>query len=547
MEKPQWRKCMQLELKNLKLPIGSRGLEQELELLHNAAAKKLKLNKKDIQAIKIIKKSLDARKKDDIMFVYSVAISLQQGIKGRFINDKDIFEYNPEKYQETVSGAEAIKNRPIIIGSGPAGLFCGLLLAERGYQPLILERGKDVDSRTKDIELFWKSGEFNVESNVQFGEGGAGTFSDGKLTTRIKDNRCDLVLQKFVEAGAPREILYINKPHIGTDILKTVVKNLRNRIIELGGEVRFSAKVTNIIIEENQCKGVIVNDAESIYSNVIMAALGHSARDTYKMFFDKGVAIVQKPFSIGVRIEHPQSMINEAQQGEFAGHAALGAADYTLTFRSAATGRSAYSFCMCPGGVVVAAASEAGMVVTNGMSEYARDRKNANSALVVSVSPEDFDSSHPLAGIEYQRKWEQKAFEAGGRDYHAPVQLVGDFLSGTASSKLGEIKPSYMPGVRLTDLHLCLPEYVTTTLKEALKDFNRKVKGFAREDALMTGVETRTSAPIRIVRKENMESENIENLYPIGEGAGYAGGIISAAVDGIKAAEKVMGRYKPVE
>jgi uncharacterized FAD-dependent dehydrogenase len=538
---------MQLEIKNLKLPIGSRGLEQELELLKNAAAKKLKLNNKDIEAIKINKKSLDARKKDDIMFVYSVAISLQQNISGRFINDKDVFHYNPEKYQETVAGVEAIENRPIIIGSGPAGLFCGILLAERGYKPLILERGKDVDSRTKDIDLFWKSGAFNEESNVQFGEGGAGTFSDGKLTTRIKDNRCDWVLQKFVEAGAPEEILYINKPHIGTDILKTVVKNLRNRIIELGGEVRFSAKVTNIIIEENRCKGVVVNDTESIYSNVVLAALGHSARDTYKMLFDKGVAIVQKPFSIGVRIEHPQPMINEAQQGEFAGHDALGAADYTLTFRSTTTGRSAYSFCMCPGGAVVAAASEAGMVVTNGMSEYARDKQNANSALVVSVSPEDFDSSHPLAGIEYQRKWERKAFEAGGGDYHAPVQLVGDFLSGAASCKLGEIKPSYMPGVRLTDMHLCLPDYVTTTLKEALKDFNRKVKGFAREDALLTGVETRTSAPIRIVRKENMESENIEQLYPIGEGAGYAGGIISAAVDGIKAAEKIIGRYKPVK
>ncbi|MDF2532953.1 MAG: hypothetical protein K0Q65_2534 [Clostridia bacterium] len=538
---------MQLEIKNLKLPIGSRGLEQELELLKNAAAKKLKLNNKDIEAIKINKKSLDARKKDDIMFVYSVAISLQQNISGRFINDKDVFHYNPEKYQETVAGVEAIENRPIIIGSGPAGLFCGILLAERGYKPLILERGKDVDSRTKDIELFWKNGAFNEESNVQFGEGGAGTFSDGKLTTRIKDNRCDWVLQKFVEAGAPEEILYINKPHIGTDILKTVVKNLRNRIIELGGEVRFSAKVTNIIIEENQCKGVVVNDIESIYSDVVLAALGHSARDTYKMLFDKGIAIAQKPFSIGVRIEHPQFMINEAQQGEFAGHDALGAADYTLTFRSTTTGRSAYSFCMCPGGAVVAAASEAGMVVTNGMSEYARDKQNANSALVVSVSPEDFDSSHPLAGIEYQRKWERKAFEAGGGDYHAPVQLVGDFLSGMASCKLGEIKPSYMPGVRLTDMHLCLPDYVTTTLKEALKDFNRKVKGFAREDALLTGVETRTSAPIRIVRKENMESENIEQLYPIGEGAGYAGGIISAAVDGIKAAEKIIGRYKSVQ
>ncbi|MDF2531619.1 MAG: dependent oxidoreductase [Clostridia bacterium] len=538
---------MELELKNIKLPIENRDNLNEMDQLKYEAAKKLKLKNKDIQAVKIIKKSVDARKKDDIMFVYSIAVSLKTEISGVFINDKDVFDYNPEKYVESVSGSEAIENRPIIIGSGPAGLFCGLLLAERGYKPLILERGKDVDSRTKEIDAFWKGGGFSEESNVQFGEGGAGTFSDGKLTTRIKDSRCDLVIQKFVEAGAPEEISYINKPHIGTDILKVVVKNLRNRIIELGGEVRFNAKVTDLVIVENKCKGVVVNNTESIDSNIILAALGHSARDTYKMFFDKGVSIAQKAFSIGLRIEHHQSMINEVQQGKLAGNASLGAADYVLTFRSETTGRSAYSFCMCPGGAVVAAASEAGMVVTNGMSEYARDLQNANSALVVSVSPEDFGSTHPLAGIEYQRTWERKAFEAGGGNYRAPVQQVGDFLAGKPSCRYGAIKPSYTPGVRLTDMHLCLPDYVTTTLKEAIKNFDRKIKGFARKDALLTGVETRTSAPIRIVRKENMESENIDNLYPIGEGAGYAGGIISAAVDGIKAAEKIIGRFEPIK
>lgn len=537
---------MELELKNLKLPIENWDNAKELEQLKYEAAKKLELKNNDIQRIKILKKSVDARKKEDIKFIYSVAVSLQKEINGKFINDKDVFDYSPEKYAEIVSGSETMENRPIIIGSGPAGLFCGMLLAERGYKPLILERGKDVDSRTKDIDLFWTGGVFSEESNVQFGEGGAGTFSDGKLTTRIKDSRCDLILEKFVEAGAPEEILYINKPHIGTDILKEVVKNLRNRIIELGGEVRFNAKVTDIIIDNNKCKGVVVNNTESIYSNVVLAALGHSARDTYKMLFDKGVSIAQKAFSIGLRIEHHQSMMNEAQQGKLAGNPALGAADYMLTFRSETTGRSAYSFCMCPGGAVVAAASEVGMIVTNGMSEYARDMQNANSALVVSVSPEDFGSTHPLAGIEYQRTWERKAFEAGGWNYNAPAQLVGDFLAGVASSKYGKIKASYTPGVKLTDMHLCLPEYVTTTLKEAIKNFDRKIKGFARKDALLTGVETRTSAPIRIVRKENMESENIDNLYPIGEGAGYAGGIISAAVDGIKAAENIIGRYKPV-
>jgi uncharacterized protein len=539
---------MQLEIRNIKLPIDSmaKGAKLELDLLKNVAAKKLKIKFKDIVTLKILKKSLDARKKDDIMFIYSVSVDLQEYVKVELTDTKDVFEYNPEKYTDVVSGEGIMANRPIIIGIGPAGLFCGLLLAERGYKPLILERGKDVDSRTKDIALFWKSGEFNEESNVQFGEGGAGTFSDGKLTTRIKDIRCDLVLQRLVESGAPEEILYINKPHIGTDILKKVVKNMRNRIIELGGEVRFSAKVTDIIIEKDKAKGVVVNETESIYSEVILGALGHSARDTYQMLFDRGLSIVQKPFSIGVRIEHPQTMIDEAQYGKNARHSAIGAADYMLTYRSEKTGRSAYSFCMCPGGTVVAAASEKGMVVTNGMSEFARDKQNANSALVVSVTPEDFGSAHPLAGMEYQRMWERKAFEAGGSNYSAPVQLVGDFLSGKASSKLGGVKPSYTPGVKLTDLHLCLPDYVTSTIKEALKVFDNKIRGFARRDALMTGVETRTSAPIRIVRKENMESENIENFYPIGEGAGYAGGIISAAVDGIKVAERIIGRYKPI-
>jgi uncharacterized protein len=539
---------MQLEIRNIKLPIDSmaKGAKLELDLLKNVAAKKLKIKFKDIVTLKILKKSLDARKKDDIMFIYSVSVDLQEYVKVELTDTKDVFEYNPEKYTDVVSGEGIMANRPIIIGIGPAGLFCGLLLAERGYKPLILERGKDVDSRTKDIALFWKSGELKEESNVQFGEGGAGTFSDGKLTTRIKDIRCDLVLQRLVESGAPEEILYINKPHIGTDILKKVVKNMRNRIIELGGEVRFSAKVTDIIIEKDKAKGVVVNETESIYSEVILGALGHSARDTYQMLFDRGLSIVQKPFSIGVRIEHPQTMIDEAQYGKNARHSAIGAADYMLTYRSEKTGRSAYSFCMCPGGTVVAAASEKGMVVTNGMSEFARDKQNANSALVVSVTPEDFGSAHPLAGMEYQRMWERKAFEAGGSNYSAPVQLVGDFLSGKASSKLGGVKPSYTPGVKLTDLHLCLPDYVTSTIKEALKVFDNKIRGFARRDALMTGVETRTSAPIRIVRKENMESENIENFYPIGEGAGYAGGIISAAVDGIKTAERIIGRYKPI-
>jgi uncharacterized protein len=473
-----------------------------------------------------------------------MSISKYRQIKDAVIIDEEA--HQDDSKTDLLYGDEKINNRPIIIGSGPAGLFAGLILAKHGYRPLILERGGDVDQRAEAIDSFFKLGVFDENSNIQFGEGGAGTFSDGKLTTRIKDRRIGMVLDTFVREGAPEEILYLGKPHIGTDVLKTVIKNIRNSIIELGGEVRFFSKVTDILIDNAAAKAVVVNGSETIESNVIIAALGHSARDTYEMLFGKGVSIAPKPFSIGVRIEHLQSMIDEAQYGSFAGHPRLGAADYLLTTRSRATGRAAYSFCMCPGGQVVAAASEQGMLVTNGMSEYKRDKENANSALVVSVTPEDFGSSHPLSGMEYQRTWEGKAYELGGRSFHAPVQLVGDFLQGKASQVLGRVRPSYEPGIKLCDLHLCLPDYVTQTMKEALGDFDRKIKGFASRDAILTGVETRTSAPIRIIRKENMESETVKNFYPIGEGAGYAGGIMSAAVDGMKAAERIIQTYKPL-
>ncbi len=544
---------MQIEISNLKQSIEAYLEQPETEGVRRLAAARLKLDPVAIPELRILRKSVDARDKSRIQFVYSVQVTLPQGYGiSRLNNQKDI-EVQPEDteaarglLEKLPGGTEKIKDRPIIIGSGPAGLFAGLILAERGYKPLILERGADVDRRTRDIEGFFQSGQFDEGSNIQFGEGGAGTFSDGKLTARSKDSRCSIVLERLVQAGAPAEILYINKPHIGTDILKPVIKNIRSSIIRLGGEVRFDARVTGVVIEAGAAKAVIVNENERIESNVIIAALGHSARDTYQMLHDRGVAVIPKPFSIGVRIEHRQQMIDQAQYGRFAGHPALGAADYVLTFRSNTTGRSAYSFCMCPGGMVVAAASEKDMVVTNGMSEYSRDRENANSALVVSVSPEDFGSTHPLAGIAYQRNWEARAYQLGGGGYRAPVQLVGDFMKGNASSGISRIKPSYLPGVKPADMAGCLPPYVIATMKEALRDFDRKIKGFGEAEAVLTGVETRTSAPVRIVRNEHMESENTANLYPIGEGAGYAGGIVSAAIDGIKAAEKIIGRFRPL-
>lgn len=543
---------MRFEINNLKQSVKDITSDNDVAIVRFLAARRLKVNVGDICNVRLLRRSVDARDKKDVLLIYSAEVELPGDMDLSWyhqIKDAVIISDNAEQNdmsKELIYGSKKINNRPIIIGSGPAGLFAGLILAQHGYKPLILERGRDVDKRAETINSFFSSGVFDEDSNIQFGEGGAGTFSDGKLTTRVKDKRIGTVLKAFVEGGAPEEILYLSKPHIGTDILKTVIKNLRNRIIQLGGEVRFSAKVTDILTDNNAARAVVVNNDETIESNVIIAALGHSARDTYNMLFQKGVSIVPKPFSIGVRIEHRQSMIDEAQYGSFAGHPVLGAADYLLTTRSKTTGRAAYSFCMCPGGQVVAAASENGMLVTNGMSEYKRDKENANSALVVSVSPEDFEGSHPLSGVEYQRTWEGKAYRLGGGNFHAPVQLVGDFLQGKASQSLGGVRPSYAPGVKLCDLHGCLPEYVTLTMKEALRDFDRKIKGFACNDAILTGVETRTSAPIRIVRKENLESETISNFYPVGEGAGYAGGIMSAAVDGMKAAERIVQTFRPI-
>jgi uncharacterized protein len=524
-------------ISNIRIP-----LEEEISVLSDIAAGKLKINKKQIVKTRIVKESIDARRKPNISMVYTIIVEVEGNVKFPSDNDVRLIEENPE--DEIASGNRKLNNRPIVIGTGPAGLFAGLILAQKGYKPLLLERGENVDKRTEIVNNYWKKGILNAETNVQFGEGGAGTFSDGKLTTRINDRRCDKVLEEFFKSGAHEEIMYKSKPHIGTDILKKVVADMRRRIIEHGGEVRFGTKVTSINVKDNKIHGVIVNGTEEIPAEAVVLAIGHSARDTYDALLSNGVEFIQKPFSIGVRIEHPQEVINTAQYGNAYSHPRLGAADYQLFYKTGS--RTVYSFCMCPGGIVVASASEPDTIVTNGMSEFARDRENANSALVVSVEPGDFGGTHPLAGVEFQRKWEKLAFEVGGKDNSAPIQKLSDFIEGRNSGKLGGVKPSYTGYTRLSDINLCLPDFVTDPMKESIGYFDRKLKGFALGDAILTGVETRTSSPVRIPRDENLQAIGISGLYPAGEGAGYAGGIVSAAVDGIRIAEKIIGEYAPI-
>ncbi|MCR1899832.1 NAD(P)/FAD-dependent oxidoreductase [Irregularibacter muris] len=521
--------------------------DTEKQALESIILSKLKISKKELGSFKIFKKSIDARKKNKIIFVYTVDVNLhyEESILRKY-GSKEITQTPDLSYKWGGLGTEDMTHRPVVIGLGPAGLFAGLILAKKGYNPIILERGEDVDNRTSKINKFWKQHQLDIESNVQFGEGGAGTFSDGKLTTQINDKRCRMILEEFIEMGAPEKILYESKPHIGTDILKSVVKNIREEIIAHGGEVRFTAKVTDLIIKDGNIDALIINDNEKLSCQVVLLAIGHSARDTFEMLHNKGMVMTQKPFSIGVRIEHPQDMLDKAQYGEFAKHPGLGAADYKLSYHSKKNGRSAYTFCMCPGGYVVAAASEERGIVTNGMSEYKRDGANANSALLVGVKPSDFQSDHPLAGIDFQRKWEGLAFKIGGENYRAPAQLTGDFLANRPSNKWGSVQPTYKPGVTFAQLKDCLPDYVIETLKEAIMHFNTKIKGFAMPDSILTGVETRSSSPIRINRDEDYLS-NIGGIYPVGEGAGYAGGIMSSAVDGFKIAEKIMEKYAPLK
>lgn len=521
-------------------------IDEDITLLKSQAAKKLGIEEASIEDMSIVRESIDARRKNTIKFNYTLDVSVpgEQSLI-RSIKDKDVKLEDTYLEDTIIPGALQLKHRPVVVGLGPAGLFAALTLARRGYKPLVIERGEAVEERTKTVEAFWKAGVLNTESNVQFGEGGAGAFSDGKLTTRIKDRRCDYILKVMAASGAPKDILYKGKPHVGTDILKDVVKNIRQEIIALGGEVRFNSRLDNLVIHNDRLKAIIVNN-EEIPCEALILAIGHSSRDTYEMLYNKLIPMEAKPFAIGVRAEHPQQLINLRQYGKYANHPRLGAADYRLAYNSTSLKRSVYSFCMCPGGVVVAAASEENRLVTNGMSYHARDKENANSAIVVSVSPQDFGQGSPLRGMEFQRKYESLAYSTAGGGYRAPMQLLGDFLRDRRSTGIKTVKPSYEPGYELRELKHCLPQYVTEALKEGFMDFDKKIKGFADNDVVLTGIETRTSAPLRILRNEGLESIAVEGLYPSGEGAGYAGGIISAAVDGMKVAEKIIEKYRAV-
>lgn len=524
------------------------GINQPISNLREEICRRLYVDKEDIKNVDIVKESIDARRKNKIDSVYTVDVELFKNeaeiILG--INEDKIHLVEHEEEEETLSvGSIPLEYPPVVIGTGPCGLFCSLLLARYGFRPIVLERGKGVENRSMDVEKFWRTGILNPHSNVQFGEGGAGTFSDGKLTTRIKDKRCRWVLRNMVEAEAPGEIIYSAKPHIGTDKLKLMVKNIGASIKKLGGQIRFESQVTDIVIKEGKLVGLVINGEEILPCSDAVLAIGHSARDTFCMLYDRGVRITPKAFSIGVRIEHLQQWVDRVQYGKFAGHPRLGAADYQLVFKDRKSGRTAYSFCMCPGGLVVAAASEEGRLVTNGMSEYSRDRDNANSALVVSVSPSDFPTNYPLAAIEFQRMWEEKAYKLGGGGYMAPIQRVGDLLGSKKGFSVGRVIPSYKPAVKHSDLSECLPAYVIESIKRALVHFNGKLNGFADDDAILTGVETRTSSPVRINRTHTMESETVDGIYPAGEGAGYAGGIMSSAVDGLRVAEAIIKKFKP--
>ncbi|MBU1151989.1 FAD-dependent oxidoreductase [Patescibacteria group bacterium] len=513
------------------------GLDENEEILKPKISKILDLPESEILSWQIVKKNIDSRKRD-ILIVHCVDVQVKN-IKAIKKWDKHHRTriHEPYIYQEP-----SLKNPPkktiIVVGSGPCGLFATLLLAKAGLKPLLIERGKDVDARIKDVDKFSQTGKLNTASNIQFGEGGAGTFSDGKLYTLINNPRSHYLFNELIKAGAPKEIAYSGSPHIGTDRLRGVIKNLRKEIIKLGGKVRFKTCLSDLEIKNNKIKAVILNDKEKVPVDHLILATGHSARDTYQMLYDRKLKMGPKAFSIGVRIEHKAASINKSQYGESSNHPKLGTAKYKLV-QHLKDRRPVYTFCMCPGGYVMAAASEERTLATNGMSKYAQDGENSNSALLVPVMPEDFGSTHPLAGIEFQRQWERKAYLAGGSNYFAPVQLVGDFLKDRPSTTVKSIKPSYLPGVTPTSLTSCLPDFVIESLKEAIPLLARKIKGFDDPEAVLTGVETRSSSTVRLERNEAFQS-NISGIYPAGEGAGHAGGIVSSAIDGLMVAEAII-------